>query len=231
MPTLTTPVVDLRHLAPPRPSGDAVKRYRLGPDGRPLVRAPGAIVGVGLHQTAVRFAVGPQAVKAAGGDEAAAKDARARQVAAHVVLWLYPPGPPRIVLVNPLRWHVNHGNGLNASTIGLEVEGAYDGRAAPEAWVLDPTQVQALHDCFRVIVAEAAKEGIVLRWTWGHRQSNGIKPADPGPELWHHGALWAEKELGLAVELDRTFPPSTPRVTPGLPIPRDWDVRSSHPYR
>jgi hypothetical protein len=226
-------VVDLRALQPSKPSPEARSRYRLGVGGRVLEREPQSILGIGLHQTAIRFAVSDEQTRRAGGDPKRAKDLRALGVAAPVVCWLYPPGPPRIVITCPLRWHVNHGNGLNAFTVGYEVEADLPGRLGPAgAYQLTEEQVACARQGLEVILELGRDEGMPLTHLWAHRQSHGRKPGDPGQEIWERLVVqFAEPALGLRTELERWFPGST-RVTPdGRPIPQAWDPRATARYQ
>lgn len=224
-------VIDLRALAVPRPAQEDRKRYRLEAGGSVLVRKPADVLGVGLHQTGVVFGVSAAAIQAAGGDPVRAKDLRARKVAAPVVVWLYPPGPPRIVLTHPLLWHLNHGNALNPFTIGIEVEGKLAGRLHRGPFALTELQVACVRQAIRLVVELGRAEGCPMTHLWGHRQTNGKKPGDPGEELWTRGVVeYARPILGLKTELDRSWPGTTPVTPHGRPIPQCWDPEAKASY-
>lgn len=177
--------------------------------GRVVMRDPAAIVELTWHITACLFGVTPAQVKAADGDARLARNRRARKVAAHVTVFR---DGDAVVPVS-LRAHMHHGNGANPRSIGIEIE-SRDGTITPE-------QVATLRELVPWLIAEAAKEGIALRQSAAHRQTNGGKPNDPGPIVWR-----LVIELSEQHGLERTivgFPGSTPKVKHGLPIPRSWD--------
>lgn len=224
-------VIDLRSMAEARPPLEHRRKYRLTPGGTVLVRKPEDVLGVGLHQTGCVFGVGPAAVAAAGGDPVRAKILRARNVAAQVVAFLYPPGPPRIVIAHPLLWHVNHGNALNPFTVGLEIEADLPGRIVRGPRQLTPEQHACIQQAIRVVVELARAEGCPMTHLWGHRQTNGKKPGDPGEEVWDVGVVdYARPVLGLKTELERSWPGSTPVTPHGRPIPREWDPEAKAGY-
>lgn len=225
------PVVDLRGIGPHRREARERGKWRLDAAGLPLVRKPSSVLGVGLHQTSCVFGVGPAALAAAGGDAERAKTLRAMNVRAPIVCFLYGPGGPRIVLTCPLLWHTNHGNALNPFTIGLEVEGKFPGRMGRGKGLLNAEQRECVQQAIRVAVELGHAEGCPMTHIWAHRQTNGKKPGDPGEELWGLGVVeYAEPVLGLQVELERSWPGSTPVTPAGRPIPREWDPRSKADY-
>lgn len=224
-------VIDLRGMAPRTPAGDIHKKWRLDHKGSPIVRSPADVLGVGLHQTGVVFGVGKAAIAAADGDSIRAKTLRALNVHAPVVCFLWGPGPPRIVLTCPLLWWTNHGNALNPFTIGLEVEGKYPGRIRLSKPLLNDDQRECLRQAIKVCVELGRAEGCPMTSLWGHRQTNGKKPADPGEEVWGEGVVeYARPVLGLRTELDRSWPGSTPVTPHGFPIPQCWDPEAKASY-
>jgi hypothetical protein len=230
---MKTPVIDLRSLQANPPK--VQKKHRLE-RGKVALRHPGEILGIGLHQTAVHFGVAKYQVQAAKDvfenhsnlwpaarlDEVA-KDLRALDIAAHVTVFLEPPGPPRIVLANPFLWWVHHGNALNPFTIGLEIEAKHamfvptPKKGKNPFHPLTEAQVQAIQDAIRVIKEEAAKEDIEIRHIWGHCQSNGKKPSDPGEAIWRAAA-----GLGLVPEYERTWKTTSRLGKDGVKIPKRW---------
>jgi len=225
-------VIDLRPFAPAIPPPDLAGHFKPGGAQRPLVRRPEAVLGVGLHQTACIFRVGEAAVRAAGGDPVRAKTLRARNVAAPVVCFLEPPGPPRIVVSWPLLWHMNHGNALNPFTIGLEVEAKLPGQMRQRGWALNADQHACIEQAIRVVVELGRAEGCPMTHIWAHRQTNGKKPGDPGEEIWTVGVVeYARPVLGLTTELDRFWRGSTIVTPAGRPIPRVWDPQAKAEYQ
>lgn len=232
MPTRDVEIIDLRSLQPAKPGPDAAKRYRIGAGGKVLERQPEAVLGVGLHQTSCIFGVSSVAIKAAGGSAERAKDLRALKVAAHVVVWSAPPGPPRIVLANPLRWHVNHGNALNPFSVGIEFEADLPGRVRQGPFSLTEEQVRAGQQALATVVELGRKEGCPMTHLWAHRQSNGKKPGDPGEELWQRLVLeFAVPKLGLVLERDRFWKGSTAVTPTGRAIPKEWDPDAKASYQ
>lgn len=63
-----------------------------------------------------------------------------------------------------------------------------------------------------------------IEYLYGHRQSNGQKPSDPGYEIWQQVVLdYGVKELGLKTRNDYT-------VGDGKTIPSAWDEKSKAKY-
>ena len=180
--------------------------------GRVVMREPSAVTGLCWHQTACIFGVGRAAILAAGGDALLARDLRALAVPAHATVFR----DGTIVIAAPLRAHLWHGNGLNASTIGIEIERRGEADPMPDV------QVAACLYTARWLVEAAAAEGCRIVDAWGHRQSHGGKPGDPGPEVWQRVVIPSSEALGLTRTI-RAVPRSTPRGRDGSPIPRAWD--------
>lgn len=188
--------------------------------GRVVVRDPKAIDAICLHQTAVTFGVSSSAVRAAGGDAQLAQFMRAKRVNAHVTAF----DEGAFVAAYPLRHHVNHGNGANARSIGLEIEGLFNGRPGGDRSEPTDLLVEAARAACSWIVEAAAAEGITIRHVLAHRQYASDRRADPGWALWQRVAIeHCERTLGLA-----TLPLLTDRT--GKPIPREWDPRQTGPY-
>lgn len=198
------------------PTDTAEKTFR----GRVVVRKPSAIDAICLHQTAVTFGVSASQIRAAGGDAQLAQFMRAKRVNAHVTAF----DEGAFVAAYPLRHHVNHGNGANARSIGLEIEGLFNG--APGGARPEPTDllIDAARAACTWIVEAAAAEGISIRYVLAHRQYSDDRRADPGWALWQRVALeHCERVLGLA-----SLPTLTDRK--GTPIPKVWDPRQSAAY-
>lgn len=135
------------------------------------------------------------------------------------VMWLHDPN--RLVI---------HGNGWNAKTVGIEIDGLYAGVAErPETVWNDPSTPQreqgqtltmeaqqAACQLIRWIVSEVAKNGGEVTKLVAHRQSSKDRRDDPGSAIWKGIALPMSAELGLDDGGDGF-------VIGGLPIPVEWD--------
>lgn len=211
-------IVDLRSLqkaAGPDPRCGLIRKGRL------VMRDPKTIDAIVLHQTAKLYGVAPYQVLAAKGDRALAKHRRGLDVHAHVTSWT----DGAFSAAYPLAAYVWHGNGSNARSIGLEVEGLYAGVPGRGEEPTDET-IATAREAVRWIVEEAAREGITIRYVLAHRQYSDSRRADPGWRLWREVALWAEAELGLV-----TLPELVDSERgAGRPIPRQWDPRQSAAY-
>lgn len=201
--------------------------------GAPVERVA---TGVMLHQTAVEYGVSAAQLRAAGGDRALALARRALGIGAHVTLFRSREDhPPLVVLGAPLAWLVWHGNRANDATIGLEVEGRYEGvegragtlwsppgsRVTPTAPT--PQDVAGWRDGLRYVVELARAEGHPTEWLVSHRQSSATRRSDPGSWLWQTLALWAEGEGLLELDRGRTW-------ADGRTIPVEWDPRGVGRY-
>lgn len=227
---IRTPIIDLRNLQKDPP--EVPKKHRLR-GGRVWVRPAEDVTAIGLHQTWCHFGVSKQQVAAAKRvlskhaalwavpttAEAVAKDLRALKIASHVTVFLEPPGPCRIVLANPFEWWVHHGNALNPFTIGVEVEA----RHAPGTSTLSmrTDQIWAVRHALRLVVLLAKEQGMEIKEIYGHCQSNGNKPNDPGNAIWRAG-VETNPGLGLVAPYDVTFRASSPKGKNGIPIPQSW---------
>lgn len=202
---------------------------------RPVVRDPAIVTGVCLHQTAVEYGVSAAQLRAAGGDRRLALARRALNVACHAMAFR----DGFFVAAAPLRWHVNHGNGLNATTLGLEIDGRYPGRPddprttprredLESTWGGEPSEITpaliaAARSALRWLVETGRAEGMPIEWIWAHRQSSATRRGDPGWELWGEVGEWGAAELGLRVDYART-------VGSGRPIPVEWSPRGVGSY-
>lgn len=205
-------------------------------NGRTVRRKPETITGIVLHQTAVNFGVSERQVKAAGGDEDFALARRGPGVACHAIAFRR----GFFVATHPLEHYVHHGNGLNATTLGLEVDGRYSGLADDPATLpredirttwggTEPTALTeetlvAARAALRWLVETGRAEGMPIEVIYAHRQSSATRRSDPGELLWRELVLgFAVPELGL-----RTEPALV--VGSGRPVPRAWDPKGLGPY-
>lgn len=171
------------------------------------------VTGICLHQTACVLGERP---------------ARWASIGAHVgvtragaVMWLH-----------DFTSVVVHGNGFNASTVGIELDGTYAGvegdlstfwrpASEPHRQPQTPTPelVAAARAAIRWIVAEVARHGGQVTRLVAHRQASADRQSDPGSALWQAVALPMHEELGL----DDGGPGY--RIGTGLAIPEAWDER------
>jgi hypothetical protein len=203
--------------------------------GRVVVRDPATITGVVVHQMAAPFGVSTRQLRLAGGVRELALARRALGIACHGAAFLpQSPGQPGpIVLSAPCTWYVNHGNGLNATTIGYEIDGRHPGvdddpDTAPlredirSTWGGPPSEIGTVgiataREGLRWLVETARAEGCPIEWVYAHRQSSATRRSDPGERLWRAVVLeWAVPRLGL-----RTAPADT--WGDGRPVPLAWD--------
>lgn len=203
------------------------RKHRLGPNGKVVKRKASAIDGIVIHQTACTF--GPS-------DDAQRRHERAFGVACHALAFR----DGTVVLPNPLRSFVLHGNKLNDRSLGLECEGLLSGlrddpATAPKehlqtTWGGKPDDVtDLLVETARTALAKLVElgraEGMPIRFIWAHRQSSGQRPSDPGQELWERVVLgYAVPVLGLSTEPARWWPSMHEgKPSNGRPIPKAWD--------
>lgn len=177
--------------------------------GSVVVRPVSEVVAITLHQTSCIFGVSAAQVRASNGDRTLARNRRALGIPAHYTIFQ----DGCAVKAAPLLWYLYHGNALNSQSIGIEVEGAYHGSSNKDQ--MPEVQVHALRDAMGSICKEISDLGGRVRFIWAHRQSNKIKRADPGAEIWQKAVIeYAEPVLGLSVE---------PHMTKGgFPLPKEW---------
>jgi len=185
--------------------------------GKTVKRDPKTITGVCLHQTACVF--GP------ANDRAKAHQ-RAIGIPAHAVAFR----DGCVALPAPLSWYLYTSNGLNAFTLGLEIEGIYPGYPGAKVWGDSPaTPFDSLvrdtaRAALKYLVDEGRKAGMPIEYLYAHRQSNGQKPSDPGYEIWQQVALeYGVEQLGLKTRNEYV-------VGDGKPIPSAWDPKSKAKY-
>lgn len=204
-------------------------KVRMLGSGKPMVRDPSAITGVTVHQMAANFGVSKAQLTAARGDRSLALARRALSIACHAAAFR----SGESVLAAPCLWYVQHGNQLNPSTLGLEIDGRHPGldddpSTAPlredlgTTWGGEPCEltdelVTAARDACTWLIEEARTLGCDLRYVYAHRQSSDSRRSDPGQRLWRAVVLeHAVPRLGLRVEAARVW-------GDGRPVPRAWD--------
>lgn len=145
----------------------------------------------------------------------------------------------KIIWLHDFDREVAHGNGFNAQTVGIEVDGLFAGIEGDSKTVWDnpgtvvhevaqtltPAQAESLKVAVRWIAAEiAAKSGTPMRALVAHRQSSESRRNDPGSAIWAV-ALELMKELKLS-DGGPKF-----KIGSGSPIPEAWDpTRKGIPY-
>lgn len=209
-----------------QPSREQDRDLRPRPGGIYVVeRNPEDVDTIVVHQTACTFGKAP---------DQPTRHHRALRVACHNLAF----SDGVVVRANPLPWYVNHGNGFNARSLGLEIEGSFpgllddpdtptredlathwgdDANITPLTDLLVETACLAIGD----LVKRAGEWGAEIRYIVAHRQSSSTRRSDPGEEIWRRVVLgWAVPELGLqtqpALALGRGR-------KAGRPIPEAWD--------
>lgn len=218
MTNTTITLLDLTHEAknPPdpktKPDGTKLNIAKYDGHGKVLVRDPKTITGIGIHQTDCVF--GPK-------NDPTARHRRALGVPIHALAFR----DGVLAIPYPMLWYMYHGNGMNAMSYGLEIEGSYSG-------VLGQSKVGGkTYDLLDELTIETARAGVKylyegglklnspLQHVWAHRQSRGVKDRDPGPAIWQAVVLdYAVGVLGLKLEPTRTW-------EDGTAIPASWGKR------
>lgn len=205
---------------PPLLVRDGKRRYLADAHGRVVRRDPAHVDAVCLHQTACRF--GPFA-------DAGKRHLRALSVPIHAMAFR----DGTVVLPYPVEYCLWHGNGWNARSLGLEIEGHFAGlEADPRTRAvrggLDGYHVEGADDLPEAALAAARRAvyelvargraaGMPIRYLVTHRQSSEDRRADPGQLIYREvGLAYAVAELGLEALPDA-------HVGSGRPVPVEWD--------
>jgi N-acetyl-anhydromuramyl-L-alanine amidase AmpD len=218
---------DLRSQQPnPPPLMNGKRKHELTKTSpkRVVERKPETIDGIVIHQTACTF-------KAQKGKQ---RFERALGIAAHAVAFHDGIG----VIANPLPWLVWHGNGLNARSLGIEIEGNFRGLAADRKTVdtknFKETQVTDLvvetaRETLRRLVELGLQANMPIRFVWAHRQSSSTRRSDPGELIWKRVVVeYAVPKLKLVTEPTKVLSRKTER--PGRAIPPQWDPAGTGKY-
>lgn len=195
----------------PAPFRDETQTHP-GLQWRPRATRPWTqITGITLHQTAVLLGEEPT---------------RWHSLSAHL-------GVTRagvVIQVCPFDRTVWHGNGFNATDIGIEIDGYFEGVEGLRNTLWNPLtdrtrrpltptqeQIEATRQAIRQLCAIAERQGGKIQFIHAHRQSSRQRQSDPGSFLWRELGLWAQRELGLS-DGGRGF-----KIGTGLAIPEAWD--------
>ena len=225
-PTLHYPDVTIldftdRDNPPPSVRGKVKHRIRRG---KVSERTPDQVDTLVVHQTAVTFGRGRYPTR----------HHRALDVACHALAF----NDGVVARAAPLAWYVYHGNGFNARSVGLEIEGSFPGlmddpttparedlrthwgdesRMTPVTDLLVDTAFAAIED----LVWRATLWGADLRYIVAHRQSSATRRSDPGEQIWKEVVLPAADAFGLVMR---------PKwiVGEGRTIPKEWDEDNGH---
>ncbi len=138
----------------------------------------------------------------------------------------------RVVHVHDFSRLVWHGNGWNAKTIGIEIDGLFEGIHGDPSTVWDDpstpvhekgmdvtaAQVEAVKQTIRWCASEVQQHGGEVKVLVAHRQSSKSRRNDPGSQVWKEIALPMMEEMGLS-DGGLGF------QIGGFPIPEAWDGR------
>ena len=137
-----------------------------------------------------------------------------------------------VIIVNDPTSFIWHGQRLSRRTIGIEIEGNYEGiegksntlwkGGGPAAKLTE--KIKAASDIvFQWLLSEFTKNRQEWKYIYAHRQSKDTRTADPGSAIWQEIALpWIDK---LGCKYDPKI-----KYNSGKPIPKQWDSNSSFNY-
>lgn len=141
------------------------------------------------------------------------------------------------ILINGLNQTVWHGNALNAHTVGVEIDGHFEGiegdlstywrpKSRPNRMPLTPTttQIEAARKTIKWIIQTVAAHGGKVEFIHAHRQSSKMRTSDPGSRIWRDVGLWAKSSCNLK--------DGGPKFSVGgYPIPKEWDPLYTSRYK
>ena len=125
---------------------------------------------------------------------------------------------PCIVLVHDLNDYLWHANGLNAQSVGIEVNGKYDGVHGGQQPDPPERQMESARQSVGFVCDMVKAHGGQIRNVLPHRVSSMTRRSDPGEAIWKGVGRWAQDKLGLS-DGGPGF------VAGGRPIPEAWDPR------
>jgi hypothetical protein len=192
-------------------------RQAHGPGGQWAVttRPIASVTGICLHQTAVVLGERIERWDSVGAHFGVTRSGR--------VIWMH-----------DFDRNVAHGNGWNAGTVGIEIDGLYAGVEGDPSTVWDDPST-AHREQGQVLTQETITATLALcRWIKSeverasgrtvnalvaHRQSSNSRRADPGE------AIWKAVALPLHAELNMSDGGVGFRLGDGRAIPEAWDPR------
>lgn len=135
----------------------------------------------------------------------------------------------RIIQLHPIASYLPASNGLNNGSVAVEFVGNFPSKPRstdpddfwrPDKFGMDqltPAQIQAGRNLiFNLKNNIFPQRGWTLDNVLGHRQSNGSRGNDPGPDVWANIGAWAVTELGMG------WGGPDFSVGSGRPIPSSW---------
>lgn len=209
-------VTDIRAIANPWRVDGKGRRWSAKGARRPWTK----VTGVCLHQTACVLGERPERWATVGAHYGVMRSGR--------VVGIYDDD----------LW-IAHGNGWNAGTVGIEIDGLLAGVDGDLATVWDdpstpkrelPTtltdeQVRSTCELIRRIHGRVTANGGTLRALVAHRQASSSRRNDPGSAVWKRIAMPMSLELSLS-DGGRGF-----TLGDGFPIPEVWDLdKKGIPY-
>ncbi len=177
-------------------------------------RAWPTVTGICLHQTACMMGE---------------RDGRYDAIGCHVVVCR----SGKVLWMHDFDRLIEHGNGWNTRTVGIEFDGLYAGIEGDPKTVWDdpstarrelavaptPEALEAGRQLCRWIVAEVARRGGGIKSIVAHRQASENRRNDPGSAIWQGVAVPLHTELGLS-DGGIGF-----KLGTGYAIPEVWDAR------
>lgn len=150
--------------------------------GKIVERDPHAIDSICVHQTACEFGAGRWRLRKAGGDRQKAIAHRALDQPYHAMSF-----DGFYSLACPVGWYTYHANALNRRSVGIGIDGLYPaferGRRRKHTQLTE-ARLWSAKQMLVDVVCECEREGIDLKYVFGHMQSNRRKPDDPGEMIW-----------------------------------------------
>lgn len=143
----------------------------------------------------------------------------------------------QVILLHDFDRLIVHGNGWNTQTVGIEIDGTYEGIEGdiktfwkdpenPKQKPQRPTAeaIEATKQLIRFICAEVERHGGKVKALVAHRQASVNRRSDPGSAIWKQIALPMSEELGLN-DGGEGF-----KLGNGYAIPTAWDPKRKAKY-
>lgn len=138
------------------------------------------------------------------------------------------------IWIHEFDWRVVHGNGWNAQTVGIEIDGQYEGvegdlktfwrpKSKPHLKPnkLSTASIDATMEAIVWICNEVEAHGGRVKVLVAHRQSSSTRRSDPGSAIWQRIALPMHADLGLKLkDGGKGF-----KIGKGRPIPEAWNPK------